>query len=136
MMVLLGYLIGILTTVFAGPVVSLLFGDEYRQASKILTLYIWAGVFVNIAMGKAAYLKAMNYTGIQFISTLTGAIINITLNIFLINRFGITGAVWATIISYSVEAYFILFVFPSTRKQAEMITKAVFWPVIRFKDLY
>ena len=136
MMVLLGYFVGIITTIFAGPVVTLLFGDEYRQASGILTLYIWAGVFVNIAMGKAAWLKAMNYTGIQFVSTLTGAIINITLNIFLINRFGITGAVWATIISYSVEAYFILFVFPSTRKQAEMITKAVFWPVIRLKDLY
>ena len=135
LMVFMGYGVGIVTTLFAAPVVTLLFGAEYQQSAQILTMYIWSGVFVNIAMGKSAYLKAMNYTKIQFASTAFGAIINICLNLVFIHRYGVIGAAWATIISYSVEAYFILFLFPKTRQQAKMITRAFFIPIVRLKDI-
>lgn len=135
LMVFMGYGVGIVTTLFAAPVVTLLFGAEYQQSAQILTMYIWSGVFVNIAMGKSAYLKAMNYTKIQFASTVFGAIINICLNLVFIHRYGVIGAAFATIISYSVEAYFILFLFPKTRQQAKMITRAFFIPIVRLKDI-
>ncbi len=60
MMTFMGYLVGILTSLFAVPVVTLLFGKEYQQSAQVLTMYIWSGIFVNIAMGKAAYLNSMN----------------------------------------------------------------------------
>ena len=69
----------------------------------------------------------MNYTKIQFISTAFGAITNIALNLVFIKKYGVIGATWATIISYSIEAYFILPLFPKTRQQAKMITKAIFF---------
>lgn len=135
LMTLMGYLVGILTILFAAPVVKLLFGPEYRQSAEVLSMYIWSGIFVNIAMAKSAFLKAMNYTKIQFISTFTGAVINVSLNLVLIKQYGVTGAAWATIISYSIEAYFILFLFPSTRRQAEMITRALVMPIVRIKEI-
>jgi len=135
-MVLLGYITAIITVLFAEPLIILLFGPEYEQSSQILVLYIWSGLFVNIAMVKAAWLKAMNYTRIQLLSTLTGAIINIGLNLLLIKHYGIVGAAWATIISYAVEGYFILFLFPETRRQAKMITKAIFKPVVKINKIF
>jgi O-antigen/teichoic acid export membrane protein len=135
MMTLMGYIVAIVTTLFAAPIVTLLFGDEYYQSARVLKMYIWAGIFVNIAMAKSAYLKAMNYTKIQFISTAFGAITNIALNLVFIKNYGVIGATWATIISYSIEAYFILFFFPKTRQQAKMITKAIFVPIVRLKGL-
>lgn len=135
LMVFMGYVVGIVTTLFAAPIVTLLFGSEYQQSAQVLTMYIWSGVFVNIAMGKSAYLKAMNYTKIQFVSTAFGAMINIFLNLVFIKKHGVIGAAWATIISYSVEAYFILFLFSKTRQQAKMITRAFFIPIVRLKDI-
>jgi len=134
MMALLGYLSGIVTTVVAAPLVTLLFGPEYNPSVQVLTLYVWSGIFVNVAMVKAAWLKAMNHTKIQFVSTISGAVINVALNLVLIGKYGVMGAVWATIISYSVEAYLILFLFPKTRKQAWMITRALFMPVVRLRN--
>jgi len=135
MMVLLGYITAIITFFFAKPLIVFLFGPEYEPASQILVLYIWSGLFVNIAMVKAAWLKAMNFTKIQFVSTLTGAVINIGLNLYLIKHYGVIGAVWATIISYSVEGYFILFLFPETRRQAKMITKAMYKPIVKINNI-
>jgi len=77
----------------------------------------------------------MNFTKIQFVSTLTGAVINIGLNLYLIKHYGVIGAVWATIISYSVEGYFILFLFPETRRQAKMITKAMYKPIVKINNI-
>jgi len=136
LMVLLGYLTAVITVLCAKPLIILLFGAEYEPASKVLILYIWSGLFVNIAMVKAAWLKAMNFTKIQFVSTLAGAVINIALNLFLINHYGIIGAAWATIISYAVEGYFILFLFPKTRGQAKMITKAMFKPIVKINKIF
>lgn len=135
-MVLLGYLTAIITALSAKPLIVFLFGPEYEQSSQILVLYIWSGLFVNIAMVKSAWLKAMNFTKIQLISTLAGAIINIGLNIFLIKHYGIIGAAWATIISYAIEGYFILFLFPETRKQAKMITRAIYKPLININKIF
>ncbi len=135
MMVLLGYATAIVTFFAAKPFILLLFGRVYESSAPVLGLYIWSGVFVNIAMAKAAWLKAKNYTRIQFVSTLAGAAVNIVLNLFLIKKFGVIGAAWATIISYAIEAYFILFLFPKTRKQAKMITVAFFKPLIRLKGI-
>lgn len=135
LMTLLGYLAAILTVFAAKPLVLLLFGSEYESSAQVLLLYIWSGIFVNIAMAKAAWLKAMNYTKIQFISTLAGAAVNIGLNFFLIRHYGVIGAAWATIISYAIEAYLVLFLFPGTRKQALMITKAIVNPIIKIKEI-
>ncbi len=135
MMTLMGYLVGVVTTLFAAPLVTLLFGPEYGPSAQVLTLYVWSGIFVNIAMGKAAWLKAMNYTKIQFVSTVIGAVINVVLNLIFIRKYGVIGAAWATIISYSIEAYLSLFLFPETRKQAMMITRALFVPAVRLRDI-
>lgn len=135
LMILIGYLAAILTMVAAKPLVLLLFGDEYETSAQVLALYVWSGIFVNIAMAKAAWLKAMNFTKIQFISTIVGATVNIGLNLFLIKDYGVIGAAWATIISYAIEAYLILFLFPGTRKQAQMITRAMGNPIIKMNKI-
>lgn len=120
-----GLLTGVFTCLVSAPLINFLFGPEYAAAAPILAWYTWSGLFVGMAMAKAAYLKAMNYTKIQFISTGAGALVNIGLNLWLIPDYGPMGAVWATLVSYSIEAWLILFCFRTTRNQAKMITKAL-----------
>ncbi len=124
-MAITGVASGLVTSLAAAPLVTFLFGPKFALSGPILSWYAWSGLFVGMAMAKAAWLKAMNYTKIQFISTLAGAMINIGLNLLLIPRYGAMGAVWATLVSYAVEAWLILFFFKSTREQAIMIFRAL-----------
>lgn len=135
LMALLGYMAAVATTLLATPIVTLLFGPEYKQAADVLMINIWSAMFINIAMAKASWLKAMNYTKIHFAATVAGALVNVALNVVLIRKYGVIGAAWATIISYSIESYLFLFVFKKTRKQGMMISKALVFPVLKISQL-
>lgn len=135
LMVIMGYVAAVTTTLLAENLVTFLFGREYQQAADILIVNTWSAMFINIAMAKAAWLKAMNFTKIHFASTLAGAFVNVILNIVLIQHYGVIGAAWATVLSYSIESYLILFVFKRTRRQAVMITRALVFPAFRIKQI-
>lgn len=112
---------------FISPfLISITFGSEYIAAATILSIHIWSGVFIfmNNAVGK--WHIAENLTKLSLFRTLSGAIINIFLNLFLIPKFHIIGAAWATLISYAYVGYFSGLVFKSTRKLFIIQTNAFF----------
>jgi len=108
----------------ANDIIRILFGDQYQYAAGALRIYVWAGVFVFLGGASEQYLIAENYTRISFIRTFVGMIINVSLNIILIQEYGINGASIATVISYFVATFFIVFI-PKTRKQAVLMFKSV-----------
>ena len=110
-------------TFLANDIIKLLFGAQYQAAAGVLRIYIWAGVFVFLGVVSSQYLVAENYTKISFFRTLIGAIVNVILNIVLIPKYGINGAAFATLISYSVVTFFIGFI-PKTNKQAILMLKS------------
>ena len=87
-------------SILAKPIVALIFGQRYLQAAGALQIHIWAGlgVFWGVALGQ--YLISENRTLINLVLTLSSAILNIILNLFLIRSWGINGAAMATLISY------------------------------------
>lgn len=87
-------------SILAKPLVVLIFGSRYLPAAGALQIHIWAGlgVFWGVALGQ--YLVSENRTLINLILTLSSAILNIILNLFLIRSWGINGAALATLISY------------------------------------
>ncbi len=124
LMVYLSVSIAIFVSFFAGIIVSTLFGHEYLGAVSVLKIHIWAivGVFLGIAVTQ--YLIAENFTKIFFLITLIGAISNVALNLLLIPIFGINGSAWATLFSYSMVTFSIIF-FKKTRGQATLILKSI-----------
>jgi len=91
-------------------IVELLFGIQYQEAAGVLQIYVWAGIFVFLGVASSQYLIAENYTKISFLRTFMGAIINITLNIILIPKFGINGAAIATVLSQFAVAFSIVLI--------------------------
>jgi O-antigen/teichoic acid export membrane protein len=87
-------------SILAKPIVALIFGYRYLPAAGALQIHIWAGlgVFWGVALGQ--YLISENRTLINLALTLSSAILNIILNLFLIRNWGINGAAVATLISY------------------------------------
>jgi len=120
----LAFAIALLTTLFSHLIISVLFGVEYLKAATVLQIYIWAGIGVFWGVAINQYLLASNLTKISFYNTLTGAVINIILNMILIPKMGINGAAIATVISYTL-ATFGIFISKKSRGHGLLILKSI-----------
>ena len=110
---------------FASPVLyRILYTEEYYEGAQILSIHVWAGVFVFLGSASGQYLIAEGYTKLALTRTAVGALINIILNIMWIPVFGIKGAAWATLIAYAVSTFYILLI-PRTRTQGTMMLKSL-----------
>jgi O-antigen/teichoic acid export membrane protein len=114
----------ILYTIFASYFVPLLFGSEYTESSHILVLYIWSIVFVFLSNASWGFYLNENLEKFSSIRLVIGAIVNISLNIFFIEWYGLVGAAYATLISYAISGYFVNALFRKTRINFYLQTRA------------
>lgn len=101
LMIGISLFIAIISTILAPWIITLLFGSEYCGAIIILQIYVWSGIglFVGVAINQ--YFLSENHSRTIFLYNLLSMSANVVLNIILIPRLGLTGAAWATLISYS-----------------------------------
>lgn len=103
-----GLLIGlnlliILPTNFLAPyIIELLFGTAFMESSSVLTIYIWSLIGFSLGQLMNAYLIAQNFTYIYLYTSVVTVLTNVALNIVLIPEYGVSGAAFATLISYSL----------------------------------
>lgn len=109
LMIGLAVVIAIAVTVVSDWVIRFLFGHAYADAVYPLRIYIWSGVPIFFMAAIVQYLIVENYSKIYFVATVLGAAVNIGLNILFIPHYGIVGSAWATLISYCMPVFVILF---------------------------
>lgn len=126
--------IAIPITIFSDLIIKIIFGASFMPASTVLTIYIWAGVGTFLGVASSQYLISENLTKLAFYRTLIGMIVNVLLNIFLIPKYGINGAAFATLVSYTL-ATFSIGISRVTYKQMIMMIKSVFL-INLIKELY
>lgn len=116
--------IALLITILSPYIINTLYGSEYSAAATVLSIHIWAGVFVFLGSASGKYLIAENHTKVAFYRTLLGLLVNIILNIILIPVYGIVGAAISTLVSYCFAAYISNSIFKKTRIIFIMQTKS------------
>lgn len=114
-MVWVAIIIAALITIFSSSIISILFGKAFIQASTVLSIYVWAGVFVFMGVVSSKYWVAENLTKISLYITFVGAIANVLLNLWLIPRMGIVGSALATLISYGLTGSILIVFFKRAR---------------------
>ena len=115
-LVWLAIMVAIVMTFVAKPLILMLFGDNYLESGTILAIHIWASVFVFTGVATSGWFIAENLTYLSLYRTLSGAIVNILLNIFLIPLYGGIGAAIATVIAQAVASLITNGINPKTRK--------------------
>lgn len=124
----------------AQPAITLLFGEAYIASAAILTIHIWAGVFVFMRALASKWLIAEGLLVFSLVSHGIGAIINFVANLLLIPYWGAEGAAVGTVISYAAASYFAFWLAPSTRPLAKVMTRSIllpftlgyrYWPVAK-----
>lgn len=123
---IVGIAFGILITLFGDIAVQILYGDEYKGATSILKISVWAGLFATLGTARSVWLVNENLQKYSLIYTSVGCVTNIVLNYFLIPKIGAKGAAIATLIAQFVTNVLALVPFKKTRKSSTMILKSIF----------
>jgi PST family polysaccharide transporter len=125
LLILAVYCIAIPMTFFSTPLVVLVFGQDYATAGIILSIHIWSSVFVFLGYVKEVWIATEELTGYALLASISGAVMNIVLNFWLIPKYEGLGAAIATVISYAFADYVMCFIYPPARKFGLVMTKAI-----------
>ena len=130
LMVWLAVAIALPTTFLASWVIRVLYGDAFLLAAGVLSIHIWAGVFVFLGVANGRWIIAENLQYIATIRSTAGAIVNIALNIVLIPKYGINGAAISTFFSVFVATHITFSFINKARKVFIMQNKSFLRPVL------
>lgn len=117
----------------AQPFMVILFGEEFRQAGVLLSLFAIRLFFTNMGLAKAAFITNESLFRYSLITSVTGAALNIGLNYILIPQYKSEGAIWAMIISFLVSGILMDLFFVKARPNFGWMMTGVttFWKVNR-----
>lgn len=107
--------IALVITLFSKTIILSLYGESYLESSKVLAVYAWSLVFMGLLVSSSKYLLAIGRRDIIFKRDILGLGCNVLLNFWFIPKYGIIGAAWATLLSYSVSSYFSNLLFKGLR---------------------
>lgn len=120
---------------FAAPIIiPRILGSDFRESAIMLSIHIWAGVFIFLEAGRIRWLLIKKENFFQLSSMTIGAISNILLNFLLIPSFHGVGAAVATLISYALAVVASCFIMPAHRLLGKQLVKATLIPA-RWKDI-
>lgn len=123
---LLAYIIILPTIMLPHWIISVLYGTQYYQASSVLVIHICTLLFVFQRIMSEYWVLSENLVYFEVIKTLSGLVVNIILNIFLIEKYGIEGAAFSALISIMVSGYLIYAVHHKGFKIFKMMTNSLF----------
>ena len=123
-----GIALAVCVSVVAVPVMDRMYGAEYAGAGRILQIHIWTcpGMFMGAVLSR--WLVMEDLLTFSLTRNLVGAAVNVVLNLFLIPRFGATGAACSSLVSYTAATYLACFTDRRTWPAGRMMTRALFAP--------
>lgn len=125
LMVGIALFVAIPITFLSEPLILFLFGESFNGAISVLTIHIWAGIFVTLGVSSSLWLVNENLQRLSFYRSLIGAVVNIILNFLLIPKYGISGAALTTLFSQFAATYLFDLFHPKTRRNFVMKTKSL-----------
>ncbi|MCL4860214.1 MAG: flippase [Caldilineaceae bacterium] len=125
----LAFSVALMMSFLASPFIYLLYGEAYAGSAAILTIHVWAGIFVFMQQITNKWVLMENVLLFHLANHGTAALLNLVLNGLLIPKYGGLGAAVSTLISYSASSYFFLFLYPKTRTLATKISRAYIFPL-------
>jgi PST family polysaccharide transporter len=99
-MILAGAGLSVACCLGARPIMHLYGGAKYADSAPLLAVLVWSEIPIFFASTFCNGLMAAGLQKLVLWPTVTGAAVNVVLNLYLIPRWGALGASWATVIAY------------------------------------
>ena len=120
------FVVSILLTAAAKPVVSLLYGDDYLPAAAPLSVITWYISFSYLGGARNAWIVCENKQKYLIWIYLSAAFANIILNLWLIPIWGTVGAALASLAAQIITTMVTPFFIPDLRPNAMLMVEAIF----------
>ena len=115
----------IVMTLFATPLIRLLYGSDFIDSAEVLRIGVWYTTFSYIGAVRSVWILAENKQKYMWILNSSGAVCNILLNICLIPNMGAIGAAIASLLSQFFTNIVVPQVIPSLRRSNSLFVKSL-----------
>ncbi|MCP4609850.1 MAG: flippase [Planctomycetes bacterium] len=103
--------VGAMGTIFAKPMISMIYGPQYAESAIAFQFLIWLVAFILISGHYMYILIAYNKQWFELFGAVCGASAIIVLNLLLIPKYGYIGAAWAIlcseVLTWILNYYFV-----------------------------
>jgi O-antigen/teichoic acid export membrane protein len=111
-------------TILSDWLVTLLYGEAYREAGRVLAIHIWGVIFIfHVSMRSSSLLVENKQKYVTVFAILTLGT-HLLLNFYLINLIGVVGAAYASLVSWFLCACLFPLFLVDTRQSAFMFYKS------------
>lgn len=118
----LSLFIASIISVYGHLTIVTLYGEDFLGASKILTWQIWSVLLISIGYINGLWLVNEKKQIMLMKNYTYAALLNVTMNFFLISVYGVMGAVYASLISQALVYYIFLWL----RKDTKFLVKEIY----------
>lgn len=115
----------VIISVFAKPIVSILYGEEYIESVSALKLIVWYTTFSYIGSVRNIWILSEKKQKYLLILNFVGAVLNIILNAILIPIIGIIGAALASVFTQFVTNVVIGWIIKPLRKNNKLMIQSL-----------
>ncbi|MCE3202838.1 flippase [Paenibacillus sonchi] len=120
----MGIAFGVFILLFSRSIIGILYGPDYIESARILSVSIWAGTFAMLGSARGVWLVTEGLQRYSMAYIAAGCLINVTLNYLLIPSYGGYGAAIATLASQITVAIIAPAFFKPTRISSIMMLRA------------
>ena len=121
----LSLLQSLLITLLSGLIVRILYGSDYAAAVPALRIVAWYTTFSYIGSVRNIWILAEGKQKYLLFINMLGAVANVALNFLLIEKFGINGAAFASLITQIFTNVIIGFIFKDIRQNNYIMLKSL-----------
>lgn len=125
---ILALLLALTVTFSSEFFISILYGSAYAKSGIVLSVHIWAGLFIFMRAALSKWILTENVLVFSLISQASGALMNVILNLILIRQHQSLGAAVATLVSYGFASYVSLLFYKKSRPVFWMMSKSFLAP--------
>jgi PST family polysaccharide transporter len=117
--------VALFLSLLAPQLTQLVYGPAYAESAAVLVIHAWTGVLVCLGVVGSDWLLNAGLTRFSMYQTLTGAAVNVLLNLWLIPAYGAVGAAVATLAGFIVSD-FLVYAIPAATRPMFLLQLRVF----------
>jgi O-antigen/teichoic acid export membrane protein len=123
------FLVVALPLMLLGPaVVRLLYGMAYAGAAALLPWLVLRLFLTNFGVARSIFITNESLFRFALFTALAGAAVNLGLNFVLIPRWGVLGAVAASLVSFAITTFVLEWLQPKARRNLRLMALAAVLP--------
>ncbi|NUN70022.1 MAG: flippase [Bacteroidetes bacterium] len=102
--------------VLSGPIVRVLYGEQFAVSATLLSLLIWTRFYAFFGVARSIFISTENLFRHALICSVAGVSVSIIANYLLIRHYGVYGSIIATHLGFLVTIFVVDALSPATKR--------------------